>query len=246
MSEINRIIEEGSSLGRLSRPSGRREFVKWTGAGVLGVVAAGCDQEVTRSIVEVTPPDTIEVEPEPPTFAAVTLDFQNDFGVLNYAYALEQLEAAFYTMVTASAGYMATFPDAGEQAVLEDLRDHEIAHREFFKEALGTNAIGALTPTFGGVNLDSRLSVLQAAQMFEDLGVAAYNGAAQYLSSADFLTVAGKIVSVEARHAAAIRDILAPTSFAPNAFDPALPPAEVLAAAAPFIRNAVNLTNVPS
>jgi hypothetical protein len=43
--------------------------------------------------------------------------------------------------------------------------------------------------------------------MFEDLGVAAYNGAGKYLTSADYLTVAGKIVSVEARHAAAIRDM---------------------------------------
>jgi hypothetical protein len=37
--------------------------------------------------------------------------------------------------------------------------------------------------------------------------VSAYNGAGKYLTSAANLLVAGKIVSVEARHAAAIRDI---------------------------------------
>src|SRR5690349_9618228 len=49
-----------------------------------------------------------------------------DIGILNYAYALEQLEAAFYTKVVMSlySGVTAT-----EQAMLTDIRDHEIAHR---------------------------------------------------------------------------------------------------------------------
>ena len=242
--------EEPSFLERLSQRSGRRDFIKWTGAGALGVVAvSACEQDPTRVVSELQV-DTVmrtDTVPEPdPTFPSATLDFSNDFGVLNYAYALEQLEAAFYTMVTTSAGYMTTFSDAEERRVLEDLRDHEIAHREFFKAALGDNAIGALTPNFSAVNFGSRRSVLQTAQQFEDLGVAAYNGAGRYLDDAAFLTIAGKIVSVEARHAAAIRDILDPLSFAPNAFDPALPPSEVLGVAAPFIRNSVNLTNVPA
>ena len=236
---------EPSLVDRLSQRAGRRDFLKWTGAGALAVVAVGCEQDPTRVVTEQRA-DTIRIQPPaPPTFAAVTLNFSNDFGVLNYAYALEQLEAAFYTEVTASAGFGTLF-SAAERTVLEDLRDHEIAHREFFKAALGTNAIGGLTPNFTGVNFGSRLSVLQTAQALEDLGVAAYNGAGRYLRDANFLLIAGKIVSVEARHAAAIRDILDPLSFAPNAFDPALPPAEVLGVAAPFVRNAITLTNVPT
>lgn len=230
---------------RLLQPAPRRDFLKWSGAGALAMVGlAACDDTTVRTITEVET-DTVTVPPDPPTFPAVTLDFSTDFGVLNYAYALEQLEAAFYTMVTGAAGYAGRF-SADERAVLEDLRDHEIAHREFFKAALGANAIPALTPDFDGVNLESRLSVLQTAQTLEDLGVAAYNGAGRYLSDATFLTIAGKIVSVEARHAAAVRDILNPLSFAPNAFDPALPPSEVLGAAAPFVRNMITLTNVPA
>jgi hypothetical protein len=53
----------------------------------------------------------------------------------------------------------------------------------------------------------NRDSILRTAEQFEDLGVAAYNGAGKYLSDAGNLLIAGKIVSVEARHAAAIRDI---------------------------------------
>jgi hypothetical protein len=243
--------EPGADLvQRLAQPAARRDFLKWSGAGALGMLglAACSDDTDVRSITEViTETDTVTVNPPAPTFPAVTLNFANDFGVLNYAYALEQLEAAFYTAVVASSTFASTF-SASEQRVLTDLRDHEVIHREFLKAALGTNAITALTFNLSAVNLGSRLSVLNAARDFEDLGVAAYNGAGRYLTSADLLTVAGKIVSVEARHASAIRDILAPRTgnFAPQAFDPALTPAQVLGVAAPFVRNQITLTNVPA
>jgi len=51
-----------------------------------------------------------------------------DIALLNYAYVLEQLEAAFYTAVMAS-------PYSGmsryERSVLSDVKGHEIADREF-------------------------------------------------------------------------------------------------------------------
>ena len=247
---MSREHEPGADLlERLSQPAPRRDFLKWTGASALAAVglAACSDETDLRTITEIET-DTVTIQPPPPpTFPAVTLNFTNDFGVLNYAYALEQLEAAFYTAVVGSSTFGTTF-SATEQRVLTDLRDHEIIHREFFKAALAGNAIPALTFNLSAVNLSSRLSVLNAARDFEDLGVAAYNGAGRYLASADFLTIAGKIVSVEARHAAAIRDILAPRtgSFAPQAFDPALTPAQVLGVAAPFVRNQITLTNVPA
>jgi hypothetical protein len=62
----------------------------------------------------------------------------------------------------------------------------------------------------------------------------------------DFLEVAGKIVSVEARHASAIRAIRNgnyTTAFAPNAFDDALTPTRVLAAARPFIVQNITVVN---
>jgi hypothetical protein len=245
-------------MERLSQPAPRRDFLKWSGAGALGFLglAACSDETDVRSITEViTKTDTLRIQPPPPqTFPAVTLNFANNFGILNYAFALEQLEAAFYTQVVANAAFNTTFAE-NERRVLTDLRDHEIAHREFLRRAipgLGGTLIGDLTPNFESVNFANRTSVLVTARAFEDLGVAAYNGAGPLFSQDEtgrvLLGVAGRIVSVEARHAAAIRDILQPrtSAFAPRPFDDAMTPQEVLAQAQPFIRNQVTATNVPS
>ena len=172
-----------------------------------------------------------------------------DVGVLNYAYALEQLEAAFYTQVISSQYSGIT---AAETAYLTDIRDHEIAHREFFKTALGSNAIQALEVDFSSINFGSRDSVLTTARAFEDLGVSAYNGAGKLLADGANLLIAGKIVSVEARHAALIRDLLAANSFAandvvdPNGLDVSRTPNEVLAIAGTYLKTRVNASNLPT
>ena len=246
MSEIIRPgAEEQTPLARINQPTGRRTFLKWTGVSAAAIAVAACEDTEVRTITEVV---TDTVAPPPVTPAAVTLDFSDDFGVLNYAYALEQLEAAFYIQVASNLYSGAT---EEEVAILLDLRDHEVAHREFYAAALGDNAIGALTVDFSAIDFSSRESVLTTARTFEDLGVRAYNGAGPFLSDPDLLTVAGKIVSVEARHASAIRDLLNPNtagenSFAPNTFDEGLPPADVLEAAGDFIVNEITLANVPS
>jgi hypothetical protein len=170
-----------------------------------------------------------------------------DFGILNYAYALEQLEAAFYTTVIMSP--YGSMP-AAELALLTDIRDHEIAHREFFKNALGSNAIGALTPDFSSIDFTNRTSVLGAAKAFEDLGVSAYNGAGKLITNGDYLTIAGKIVSVEARHAAYIRDLISNGTFADgtdaNGLDISMEPSAVLTAANTYLITKVSGKNLPT
>ncbi len=163
-----------------------------------------------------------------------------DIGIMNYAFLLEQLEAAFYTQVVANFFTGAT---AEERQILTDLRDHEIIHREFFRAALAANAIPLLTFDFSLVNFTNRDSVLTNAQVMEDTGVAAYNGVGQAVTSTDILVLAGKIVSVEGRHAAAIRDLRIPrlTYFAPHANDFALDPLTVLTKVAPFISRTVTI-----
>ena len=179
------------------------------------------------------------------------------FGVLNYAYALEQLEAAFYTQVVANGSFTTAF-SALEQEYIKDVRDHEIAHREFFKAVLAGNAIGALEVDFSKIDFSSRNSVLTTAKTFEDLGVAAYNGAGKLLVSPDYLTIAGKIVSVEARHAALFRDLLSNGSFSDlsslqplggdnnKGLDAAMNPPDVLAAAGPYIITKINASKLPT
>jgi len=170
-----------------------------------------------------------------------------DVGILNYAYALEQLEAAFYIQVIATP-YDEIIDD--ELSLLRDIRDHEIAHREFLKAALGTSAIPALGVDFSTINFSSRDSVLAIAKTFEDLGVSAYNGAGQLLTSTDNLLIAGKIVSVEARHAAYISDLISGGSFVDTANSDGLDvvdtPANVLMAAAPFLTSKLDASHLPT
>lgn len=171
-----------------------------------------------------------------------------DTGVLNYAYALEQLEAAFYKQVTDTPFSGMT---AAEAAFFADIRDHEIGHREFFKKALAGSAIPALEVDFSAVNFSSRDSVLATARAFEDLGVSAYNGAGRLITNPAYLLIAGKIVSVEARHAAAIRDLITYNSFADstvvdaNGLEKSRTPAEVLSIAGPFLKSKINASNLP-
>ncbi len=186
---------------------------------------------------------------DPGGAAAVNLG-TGDIGILNYAYALEQLEAAFYIKVIDSP-----YPGMSdkEKRFLTDIRDHEIIHREFFKAALGAAAIGGLSPNFTKIDFGSRDSVLGTAKVFEDTGVSAYNGAGILLENPTFLLLAGKIVSVEARHAAIIRDLLNPNSmdFAgddiidSNGLGLLKRPAQVLPAVAPFIYNQIDASGLP-
>jgi len=183
----------------------------------------------------------------PGTGSPLTIDFaKGDIAVLQFAYLLEQLEADFYTKVVAAFG--GSNLSAAEKTVVQDIMYHEVLHREFLKAALGPSNNFTATPTYQNVNFSDRLSVLNTAKAFEDLGVAAYNGAAQYIASTDYLTLAGKIVSVEARHAAAIRDLLNPKSgdFAPTTFDNVFKPATVAAGAQPFIVQSLVLSNPPT
>jgi hypothetical protein len=221
--------------GIFNSPLQRRSFLQFAGASAAGIalIAAGCKKDHGTDM--------------PVISGGVTLDFKDDFGVLNYAYALEQLEAAFYIQVASN-------PPSGfstiERAYFQDIQFHEIAHREFFKNALSTAAVGSLAVDFSSINFSDRLSVLNAAKAFEDLGVAAYNGAGVRIKSDTYLGLAGKIVSVEARHAAYIRDLITPGSFAAsdvidtNGLDQALTPDKVIAAAQKFVKTKINIINL--
>lgn len=209
----------------------RRHILKWTGVGA-GIMVAG------------------SLLPNFGISSAMAAELgDGDVGVLNYAYALEQLEAAFYTQVieTPFSGMQ-----ENDQVILTSIRDHEIAHRDFLKKALGRNAIGGLEVDFSAVDFGSRRSVLGTAEVFENLGVAAYNGAGQLIKNVDYLAAAGSIVSIEARHAAAISDLLRPYSAQAvgrghvdsKGLDGALLPSQVLPKAAPFIKTPVTAASL--
>ena len=185
----------------------------------------------------------------------LVIDFaKGDTAVLQFAYALEQLEADFYTKVVAN--FSGSNFTASDQTLLTDVKYHEVIHREALKAVLGSANDFTVHTNYGSLNFKDRTSVLGAAKTFEDLGVAAYNGAAQYLTSTANLLVAGKIVSVEARHAAAIRDLISPKaggasganpdSFAPKSFDDVFRPAKVATAAQAFVVEMLTFNNAPA
>lgn len=227
--------EEGLDKS-VNQPVGRRNFLRYAGvtAASGAIVLVGCKDN------------------DPPVAAGAVNLGSGDTGILNYAYALEQLEAAFYIRVLENK-FSGMTP--AEVQILTDIRDHEIAHRDFFKAALAANAIPNLEVDFSSINFGSRASVLGAAKTFEDLGVSAYNGAGKLLTNPANLLLAGKIVSVEARHAAAIRSLLNPKSadFAgddivtpANGLDAQRSPADVLMLARPFLKTQINASNLPT
>ncbi|MBB4600132.1 hypothetical protein HNQ93_000388 [Hymenobacter luteus] len=229
--------DEAEFAKPLYTPIKRRSFFMYAGAtaGATALLLTGCDDD----------DDNVTTNN-----GTVSLG-SGDVGVLNYAYALEQLEAAFYAQVIATP-YSGITTD--ERAALTAISKHEAIHRDFFKAALTAAAPGqiipGLNPDFSKVNFTDRNSVLTTARTFEDLGVAAYNGAGSLIKTNDYLLIAGKIVSVEARHAAYIRDLLTPGSFSGSdvvnaqGLDQALTVAQVLTAAQPFIKETLNGDNV--
>ncbi|MBV9960720.1 MAG: ferritin-like domain-containing protein [Parafilimonas sp.] len=172
-----------------------------------------------------------------------------DVGVLNYFFTLAQLQAAFYVQLVKTPYTNAT---ADEISLLTDIRDHAIGYSGFYNTILSITAIGQLKFDFSGIDFSDRESVLNAAKTFEDLIVSAYNGAAKLFSSADYLQVAAKIASVEARHAAYIRDLLSYGSFADativdmNGLDVVNDTSSVLNTIAPFLLIKLDASHLPT
>lgn len=187
----------------------RRQFLKLGGMGIVGAgLLVACSNDDNGGMMP-------NPDPDPDPDAVFDLG-EGDVGVLNYAYALEQLEADFYTKVVNS--FYGGITDK-EKQVLTDLYYHEVNHRDFFKAAITAAVEGnadLVLPTlefdYGDLDFGNRDQVLSTASVLEDTGVAAYNGAGRLLVNPVYLTLAGKIVSVEARHASAIRSLLNPGS----------------------------------
>jgi hypothetical protein len=124
-----------------------------------------------------------------------------DVDILNFALLLEYLESEFYVQAVAN--------NALQPKVLEfarTVRDHELAHVEFLAKALGSKAIGKPTFDFGDTVKDN-WKFLATATVLEDTGVTAYDGQGTRLTRTT-LAAAATIVSVEARHAAWVRQIM--------------------------------------
>jgi bacterioferritin (cytochrome b1) len=158
--------------------------------------------------------------------------------VLNYALTLEHLEATFYREAVEmfdeaaylSAGFQASVRDR-IVSISENEKDHVDALTAVIEQLEG-EPVEEATYDFGYTDL---AGFLATAAVVENLGVSAYQGAAQYLiEEDDLLTAALTIHGNEARHAAYL-NILTSASPFPTATDSPTTPEDVLAAATPFI-----------
>lgn len=142
---------------------------------------------------------------------------------LLFAYLLENLEAEFYKKVVATFATNGV-PSGAAQGAMTTIRDHEVAHVAFLKAVL--TSLSVTPPTYTAASFDfsggkgsgtgpfataftNNYAVLLAvAQTFEDTGVRAYKGQApRLINNNDVLQAALQIHSVEARHAAHIRQM---------------------------------------
>ncbi len=163
-----------------------------------------------------------------PSVALGRKSARQDGEILNFALLLEVLESEFYVE---AVNMGALSGDLLEFATV--VRDHELAHVEFLQGALGDAAIAKPTFDFMGTTADPA-TFAATAQALEDTGVGAYNGQGSNLRRRT-LPAAASVVSVEARHAAWIRRLIAgpdpsdgrSTYPAPTALDPLLSKAEV-------------------
>lgn len=206
------------------------------GALALGLIGARAFATAAQTTPEATvvPP----IATAPPAATAASSPFKNDVDVLNYALTLEHLEATFYRDGLAKFAAQ-DFVNIGFQPSVRDyvaqIGSDEDAHVQTLTQVitkLGGTPVGEATYNFPYTDL---ASFLKLAMTIENLGVAAYTGAAQYLiKNGQILTAALTIQGVEGRHAAYL-NLLNDTSPFPDAFNTTDTPAEVLKVAGPLI-----------
>lgn len=179
----------------------RRTFLRIAGLGgtvvLLPSLFAGCSNDDDNSLTG----------PNRPADATVTLDLRTDIGIFNFLFLFEQTEVAYYNTAVTSAAFSGM--TAEQREVIGDLRGVETVHREFLRQLLGSAGVGNAAFNQSALNAAaaSGAMILRTAETLEDTGVATQIGLGKFIQSADYLAIAGKVNSVEARHVAAIRDL---------------------------------------
>jgi rubrerythrin len=139
-----------------------------------------------------------------PEIASAKPSAKQDLKILNYALTLEYLEAAFYKEAVSDGGL------AGPSLEFAKLvADHEQTHVTVLRQtikSLGHKPVSRPKFDFKGSNQGSSFN--GTAFVLENTGVRAYLGQVKAIRNKTILAAAASIVTVEARHAAAIAVII--------------------------------------
>ena len=181
-------------------PSSRKRFFKMIGG-------AGAVSAVTVLLAACGDDDKNDTAATPATAKDSDADMKGDIKILNYALTLEFLEAGFYKEVIASG----LVTDAKVASIAKQFGQTEQEHVDALKATivkLGGTPVKAPKTNFGPTLDKGLMAVLETAADVENLGAAAYLGAAGGIKNRDVLAAALAIHSVEARHAAALNQLL--------------------------------------
>jgi rubrerythrin len=179
-------------------PSSRKRFLKMLGgAGAVSaatavLAACGDDKNSNATAAGVT---------------KTTDDNASDLKIVNYALTLEYLEATFYQEVLGSGA----IKDKRIGDLAKSIHEHEQEHVDALTataKSLGGTPAPKPKTRFQDVIDKGAKSILQTAATVENLGAAAYLGQAGNIRSKDILAAALSIHSVEARHAAALNELV--------------------------------------
>ena len=130
-----------------------------------------------------------------------------DVKIVNYALTLEYLEADFYQQVIDSG----VITDKKVANLAKSIGENENEHVDALKaavEQLGGTPVTKPKTKFEDVLAGGPDMILMTAATVENLGAAAYLGQAGNIESKDILAAALSIHSVEARHAAALNELV--------------------------------------
>jgi rubrerythrin len=220
-------MKNGSMEELASDPSSRKRFLKMMGgagaASAFAVFLAACgddDDEASSSGNAMADRNDR---------AAAGRDLQ----IVQYALTLEHLETDFYNAVIDS-GVVKNMKLADTAKLI---RDAEQAHVDTLtgvvKDLGGTPA--RPKTTFDSVLEGGEMMVLATAAAVENLGAAAYLGQAGRIQSKELLAAALSIHSVEARHAAALNQVVGKSIVPDGAFAKPASMDEVLPQVKPFL-----------
>ena len=176
--------------------------------------------------------------------AASPLD--SDLQILNYALTLEYLEAAAYKAINDS-GALATVYGGRANTYFQAFGAQEATHRDNLIQtitSLGGTPVKAPSYPYnftsalqnGDGTAKTPEQIVAFFQEVEAVGASAYLGAAASITNPDILEAALSIHAVEAEHASALAQLIAPGTdlFAPDAFAMPRTPDQVFQIVAPF------------